>query len=136
MVLNFDADALWAFLAGRLPDLARAQGMVAIGLERGGRVVAVVVYEGVNAFHCWMHMAVEPGAFVGRDFIRAAFLYAFGVCKVRQVRGYVEASNREACEIDERLGFRRDVILQGAAKDGGDVIVYAMRREECRYLRG
>jgi RimJ/RimL family protein N-acetyltransferase len=134
MVLNYDADAVWAFLRRRMPGLARADDSVVFGLERDGKIVAAVVFEGINRFHLWMHMAVESGAFVGRDFIRCAFVYAFRVCDVQRVRGYVEASNLAARRIDERLGFREDAKLEGAAKDGGDVIVYAMRRSECRFL--
>ena len=134
MVLVFDIERVWGFLAMRMPDLARADGMVVFGLERRGAVVAAVVFEGINRYHCWMHMAVAPGQFVGREFIRTAFLYAFRACCVQTVRGYVEASNAAARNIDERLGFRVDALLSGAAKDGGDVIVYAMRRDECRFL--
>lgn len=134
MILTYNQPETWAFLARMLPSLARADGMVTIALERGGEVVAAVAYEGINHAHCWMHMAVERAEAVTRDFVRAAFAYPFLVCGVKMVRGYVEASNEAARSIDERLGFRKDAVLEGAAQDGGDVIVYAMRRSECRFL--
>jgi RimJ/RimL family protein N-acetyltransferase len=46
----------------------------------------------------------------------------------------VEASNLPARRFDEHLGFQQEAVLQGAASDGGDVILYVMRRENCRYL--
>lgn len=136
MILTYNRPETWVFLARVMPELARAERMATIALQRDETTVAAVAYEGINAHHCWMHMAVERAEAITRDFVRAAFAYPFLICKVERVRGYVEASNTAARSINERLGFRADVVLEGAAKDGGDVIVYAMRRGECRFLEG
>lgn len=135
MDLVYDFPPVWAFVHNRMPGLARADGMRAIGQATGGEVVAGAVFEGINRHHCWLHMAIKPGALVGRNFVAGVFLYAFDLLGCSRVRGYVEASNEASRSICERLGFSIDAKLEGAAQDGGDVIVYAMRRSECRFLR-
>ena len=110
-------------------------GMQGIGLERDGRLIAGVLYEGFNGVNCWMHVAAEPGAkWLNRAFLRACFGYPFLQLKLKRVSGYVEASNLAARKFDEHLGFKREAVLRGAASDGGDVFLYVMRREKCKYV--
>lgn len=110
-------------------------GMKGLGLEKDGELIAGVVYEGYNGTNVWMHVAAEPGArWMTRDYLRYCFYYPFVELGCKRVSGYVEASNTEARRFDEHLGFKREAVLEGAATDGGDVILYVMRREDCRYV--
>jgi RimJ/RimL family protein N-acetyltransferase len=109
-------------------------GMKGLGLERDGELVAGVLYEGFNHHNVWMHVAAEGKHWLNRDFLRYCFYYPFVELGVSRVSGYVEASNLAARRFDEHLGFRQEAVLQGAASDGGDVILYVMRRDDCRYL--
>lgn len=110
-------------------------GMKGLGLEKDGELIAGVVYEGYNGTNVWMHVAAEPGArWMTRDYLRYCFYYPFIELGCKRVSGYVEASNTEARRFDEHLGFKREAVLEGAATDGGDVILYVMRREDCRYV--
>ena len=43
--IEFDFDAVWAFVHRMLPGLARAEKMTAIGLRRHGELIAGVIYE-------------------------------------------------------------------------------------------
>lgn len=131
---EYDTARVMAFMRTLIPGLQVPADAVAMGLIRGGRLAAGVVFEGINSFNCWVHVAVKPGARVTRDALRAVFTYPFIVCGVRRVSGYVDESNSAARRFDEHLGFREETRLKGAAKDGGDVIVYVMWRHECRYL--
>lgn len=132
---EYDVPRVAAFMRQYLPGLKLAEGMTAIGLVRWGRLVAGVLYEGFNGRNIWMHVAAEPGGrWMVRDYLRACFAYPFKVCGVDRITGYVDASNGPARRFDERLGFREEARLAGAAADGGDVILYVMRRHECRFL--
>ncbi len=134
-VLEYDLEAVLPFMQQLIPGLARTEGMRAIGLRRDGELVAGVVYEGFNGQNVWMHVAAEPGArWLVRTFLRAAFVYPFLVCGVQRVSGYVNASNGSARRFNEHLGFKEEARLRGAAPDGGDVIVYVMWRQDCRFL--
>ena len=109
--------------------------MKSIGLERDGVLVAAVVYEGFNGANVWMHVAAQPGSrWMTREYLRYCFAYPFNEMGVKRISGYVSASNAQARRLDEHLGFKPEAVLHGAAPDGGDVILYAMWREDCRYL--
>lgn len=133
-MLVYDATVVVPFVLDRIEGLRYTEDMVGIGLERDNAIVAAVVYEGFNGRNVWMHSAVDFGGIhVTREFVRAAFVYPFEVCKVDRVSGYVNESNTAARRLDEHLGFREEARLKGAAPDGGDVIIYVMWREACRY---
>lgn len=134
-VLTFDFPRVAAFAQARIPSLALQQGMRAIGLERDGQVIAAAIYEGFNGANIWVHLAAVDGrSWLNRDFLRAGFAYPFKVCGVQTLWGWVEARNADARRFDEHVGFKQVACLPGAAGDGGDVLVYAMRRQECRFL--
>lgn len=117
--------------------LPESAGMKAIGLDRDGQLVAGVVYEGFNGANIWMHLAAEPGSrWMTRDYLRYCFQYPFNEMGVQRISGYVSASNAQAIRLNEHLGYQREAVLKGAAPDGGDVILYVMRRDDCRFLGG
>jgi len=109
-------------------------GSKGLGLEKDGELVAGVVYEGYNGVNVWMHVAIAPGERLTREYIRYCFHYPFIELGCRRVSGYVEANNEAARRFDEHIGFEQEAVLKGAATDGGDVILYVMRREDCRYV--
>ena len=109
-------------------------GMKALGLERNGELVAGVLYEGYNGVNVWMHVRAEPHRWFNYEFLRYCFTYPFEELGCARVSGFVEASNERARRFDERLGFEPEAVLKGAARDGGDVILYVMWRDKCRFL--
>jgi RimJ/RimL family protein N-acetyltransferase len=125
---------VFAFVRRHVP-VTMSAGMKGLGLERDGELVAGVLYEGYNRHNIWMHVAAEPGKkWMTRDYLRYCFYYPFVELGVARVSGYVEASNDAAVRFDTHLGFKPEAVLRGAASDGGDVIIFAMWREECRYV--
>lgn len=125
---------VWAFVREQGVSVPVVANMKALGLERNGELVAGVLYESFNGVNVWMHVAVAPGQKLTRKFIHYCFFYPFVALGCKRVSGYVEASNEKARRFDEHLGFRQEAVLKGAATDGGDVILYVMRREECKYV--
>jgi len=132
--LIIDAERCYQFLVEQGVTLARAADQQGIGLEKDGELVGGVLYEGFNGKNIWMHCA-GVGSWINRKILKAAFAYPFVQCNVQNVWGWVEASNHKARKLNEHLGFVAHTELQGAAKDGGPVIIYRMTREECRFLK-
>lgn len=132
---DYDLDLVLPFVQTLIPGLARSDGMRCIGLRKHGALVAAAIYEGFNGQNMWVHLAGLPGKrWMTRDFLRAGFAYPFNVCGVKRLSGYVLASNTAACRLNEHLGYRVEARLAGAAPDGGDVLIYVMRKEDCRYV--
>lgn len=116
-------------------DVQLYAGIKGIGLERDGELIAGVLYEGYNGKNVWMHVAAEPGGrWLTREFLRVCFAYPFIQLGCDRVSGAVENSNTAAKRFDEHLGFRPEAVLRGAAQDGGDVTLYVMWKDECRYV--
>ena len=109
----------------------------AIGLADQGGLVAGVVYNEYTVTNIFMHVAGEPGKrWMNRRFLAACFDYPFNRLNVNRVTGWVEASNTVARAFDENLGFVPEAQLEGAARDGGNVILYRMWKKDCRFLGG
>lgn len=126
---------VYAFVRQYLP-LQPVGGMKGIGLEKDGELVAGALYEGYNGHNVWAHLASAPGGqWLNRDFLRYGFHYPFNEMGVRRISGYVEARNTASRRLSEHAGFREEARLQGAASDGGDVILYVMWRDDCRFLK-
>lgn len=129
-----DPARVWAFVKQQVP-VNVVSGMKGLGLERDGELIAGVLYEGYNGVNVWMHVAADQTKrWLNRDYLRYCFQYPFDELGCKRVSGYVEASNADARRFDEHLGFKQEAVLTGAASDGGDVILYVMRREDCRYV--
>lgn len=125
---------VFAFVSEQVP-LNAVSGMQALGLEKEGRLIAGLVFEGFNGHNIWGHLAAAPGSrWMNRAFLHACFAYPFVQCGVARLSGYVNASNLAARRLDEHLGFEQEAVLHGAGSDGGDVIIYKMLRERCRYV--
>jgi RimJ/RimL family protein N-acetyltransferase len=134
-MLIFDFDPVFEFIQSAVGGLAKSSDMQAIGLARDGKLVAGAVYEGFNGVNMWVHVAGLPGrSWLNREFLKAGFRYPFIQCGVKRLSGYVNASNTDARRFDEHVGFKEEARLRGAAPDGGDVIIYVMRKEDCRFL--
>jgi RimJ/RimL family protein N-acetyltransferase len=131
---SYDLERVHAFVQARTP-INYVHGSQAIGLEKDGKLIAGVIYEAYNGVNVWMHVGAEPGAkWLTRGYLKAAFVYPFVQLGCKRVSGYVECWNMEARKFDEHLGFKQEALLRGIASDGGDAIVYVMRREDCRYV--
>lgn len=132
--LDYDAERVHAFVSALTP-INRVSGSQGIGLEKDGELIAGVVYEGFNGHNVWVHLAGSPGRrWMTRQFLHAGFAYPFLQLGCSRLSGYVEAWNLEARRLDEHFGYQQEAVLHGAASDGGDVILYVMRKEHCRFI--
>lgn len=129
-MLNYDTDAVYAFLRARIPGLLSTEGAVGIGWVRAGALVAGAVFEHYNGRTMWAHVAVDPP--LSRRFLHAFVAYAFDICRVQALRGYVLASNARLRALARRLGAAEEVVLAGAAPDGGDVVICTLWKGSLR----
>lgn len=105
-----------------------------IGLEQDGRLIVAVLYDDYMHRSIRMHVAAEsPRWLAHREFLHAAFGYPFHQLGCELVLGLVASDNERAIRADEWLGFRRHTVIPKACKTG-DLIVYTMYRDQCRFL--
>lgn len=111
-----------------------SEGNQAIGIERNGKLVVGVMYDGFTGSNISMHFRCDDPAATTRFFYRIAFDYPFNVCHVKRITGLVNTNNLKAQAINEKLGFTREAVLENYFPDG-DAIIYRMYRHDCRWLR-
>lgn len=135
----FARDQVGAYVAKRIgvKDVAYFGPYQAIGVEEDGAIIAGAVYCEYNGKNCWVHIAGEPGRhWLINEFLSYGFDYPFNQLKVNRLTGWVEASNEAALRLDLHLGYEIEATLKGAARDGGDVHIVRMFKDDCRYLKG
>lgn len=114
-----------------LPGESRSIGMV----NDDGSIVAGVLYDHYNGRSIAMHVAGEGGRWITRPLLRAAFAYPFRQLGVGKVLGFVDSTNAAARRLDEHLGFVLEATLRDAGPHG-DLLLYSMTAEQCRFLGG
>jgi hypothetical protein len=99
-----------------------------------GRILAGIWFENWNGANMMMHVASLPHSrWMTKELLWYTFYYPFIECGCKRVTGLVAETNTAAREFDERLGFHLEARLKDAAPEG-DLLVYAMFRDECRWL--
>lgn len=111
------------------PEVSFSIGRVVDKVLVGG-----VVYDHFNGRSVCMHCA-GYGAWLSRQFLGVVFDYAFNQLKVNKVLGLVDSENDKAKRLDEHLGFVCESVIPEAGKEG-DLMIYTMTRDQCRFLKG
>jgi len=107
---------------------------VCIGQEIDGNLVAVVGYCSFMPNACQMHIAaVDEVNWMSRDLLWAAFDYPFNKLGVKVILGQICGSNEDAIRLNRHLGFKVVAEIPNAHMDG-DLVIMAMKKEECRFL--
>ena len=104
-----------------------------IGQEIDGQVKAVVAFDNILDKSCMMHTASIVPNWISKDLLWACFDYPFNILKVKVILATVASTNKEALKIDRHLGFVDKAYIEDAHLDG-DLVILAMRRENCRWL--
>jgi RimJ/RimL family protein N-acetyltransferase len=132
--LIFDVDEVYEFLHTNGVPVTYSAGMQAIGRVIGDQLVGGILYEGYSTNNIFMHVAGIDGRWINKEILKAAFGYPFLQLPCKRVSAWVEDSNEKSKRLTEHIGFKREALLSGAARDGGDVIIYRMWKEECRFI--
>lgn len=128
------SERLLSWVAERIDTKKFYPGAVGIGLDVDGKLTAAVVYELYNEISVNMHIALEPGWNLSRGQIKIAFSYPFEQLECQRITGTIRADNFSAQRLAEKLGFVQEGRMRCACKDGTDMIVYGMLRDECRWI--
>lgn len=107
--------------------------MRAIGLEKGGELIAGTVYEDFNGASIVMHQRNAGPGSLTRAFVFDCFAYPFIQLGCTTVIGYTISDNAAAMRMNAHLGFEVTAVLEDA-HPAGDILIYTMRREACRFL--
>ena len=120
------------FVANRVGSERETDKFTAIGLGTDDKVVAGVVYSGFNGSQVLVAVAID-GKFITREFLWFIHFYAFKQLGVKRITACVEQTNTVSQQFVTRLGFKLESVMERAGRTG-DLLVYRLFPEECRYL--
>jgi RimJ/RimL family protein N-acetyltransferase len=105
-----------------------------IGWLKDGKLVAGVAYAEWNGPNVVCHIASEGSHWLTRPYLWAIFDYPFNQLGCKRITVCVGEGNEPSRRFVKHLGFNQEAELYGAHPTG-DLIIYGMFREECRFLR-
>lgn len=110
------------------------KGGKCIGLERGGEIIAGVLYDWHNGASIYTHIAIDPHHIIDRDFLWHIFYYPFVQLGCNVLIGLVAEGNTVSRRFVEHLGFTLHSTIP-QAHPTGSIFLYTMYREYCRWLK-
>jgi hypothetical protein len=134
LALSSDVDLIGPWVCDRLDFPYRPGSFSAIGKIANGKIVAGVLFQCWNGVNITEHIAAE-GNWADRTFLHAIFSYPFEYLGVKRITVSICESNKKSIALVEKMGFIIEARLRGATS-AGDLLIYRMFREECKYLRG
>lgn len=84
---------------------------------------------------CQIHVVNFNKKYTPRKLLFAVFDYAFNKAGVETLLGVVNSNNEDAMKYDQNLGFKEVYRLEGMHDDGGDLVLFAMKKADCRFIR-
>jgi RimJ/RimL family protein N-acetyltransferase len=132
--IESDPDAAFEFV-NRINPVNASSWQKGIVQRRDGEVIAACLFHEHNGSNLFMHIAGTPGTnWLTRDMLWNCFHYPFVQLGCKRVTGWIEADNVRSRRFAERTGWTNEARLEKAGRDGVDVIIYRMFREDCRYV--
>ena len=108
---------------------------VGIGWLRGGEIVAGVAYANWNGPNVECHIASDKSRkWLTRQYLWTIFDYPFNQLGVKRITVCVGEGNRDSTRFVEHLGFILEARLK-AAHPTGDLLIFCMKRQDCRFIR-
>jgi RimJ/RimL family protein N-acetyltransferase len=103
-------------------------------VNKDNEIEWVVGYTAFIGKTCQMHVVNLCGKPINRAFIHAAFDYPFNYCGIEKVLGVVNSNNVDAMRFDQKIGFKEVQRFEGLHDDGGDIVLFAMDKTDCRWI--
>ncbi len=133
------APIFYEWFEARMPELSapfdrNRTGVLA--LLQDHKILCVVVFADYSGHSVTLHIVAETGKqWMTRRFLFAVFDYAFRQLGVRRITVPVVATNTQSLRFVKHLGWKEEGRLRRGSKDGSDIVVFGMLKEECRFLR-
>lgn len=105
-----------------------------IGILKDGRIVCGVLFENCNGRSIQIHVALEPGQRMTREWLYVLFGYAFNQLGVSKIIGPIDSENKASLRFTRHIGFVDEAVIKDAGKHG-DLCILTMTRQQCRFLK-
>lgn len=97
-------------------------------------VSVAVAYNAFIGYTCCIHTVIQKPEHVTPAMVRETFRYPFEELGMKVLFALVDSDNQKAIDFDTKLGFKEVNRFKNAGLDG-DLILFAMTKEECPWLK-
>lgn len=127
-------EELVAWAQARIPDCRFRDDARAIGRQKNGEIVGVVVYDTFSTNQCFVHLASGARKWMSPEFAYHAMAFPFIQCGFPRISCIVSEANFLSLRFTRLFGWTEEGRLREAGPNGEDLVLFGMLRHECRYL--
>lgn len=133
MIIRAAPWAHFMWLVERAGCTASTEFKAIEAVDENGRIHGMVGFDGWTENSVVMNIALDnPASF--RHLLRPTFEYAFLQAKRGVALCMVRATNTRSARLCQKVGFREAYRVKDGICVGEDMILFEMRREECRWI--
>jgi RimJ/RimL family protein N-acetyltransferase len=108
---------------------------IGIGWRKNGQIVAGVAYANWNGVNVECHIASDGlKRWLTKQYLWTIFDYPFNQLGVNRITVCVGEGNTDSRRFVEHLGFIIEARLKGAHPTG-DILIFCMKRQDCRFIQ-
>lgn len=132
----YGADASVAkWVATFIPQFTPGPDARALGVIKGRKLVAGVVYENFTGFNITVSIAALPySRWADRQTLESLFAFPFIQLGCEAVTVTVAMTNLQSLNLSTKLGFEPQAFVKYAAPDGSPLVILQMYRDTCRWI--
>jgi len=104
-------------------------------VDENNEIEWVIGYTAFIGKTCQMHVVNLEGKSTPKGLLFGAFDYPFNYLGIEKVFGVVNSKNEKAIKYDQKLGFKEVQRFEGMHDDGGDIVLFAMDKADCKWIR-
>jgi hypothetical protein len=127
-------ETIGAWVAEQVGQKASWGDFYALGVRKGMRTTAGVVFNNFNGANATCHIAIKEFSKANVDLFRHVANYAFNVCKLKRITGMVPTNEPKTIAFDKHLGFEEEFVMKDGAP-GADMMILVLWPHNCRWLQ-
>jgi RimJ/RimL family protein N-acetyltransferase len=132
-IVYHDQKGMIAWAEDKIAHCKFREDARAIGHERDGKLIAVVVYDTFSTSSCFVHLAADGRKWNTPEFAMTVMAYPFRQCGFHRINCIVSATNRLSLIFTRHFGWKQEGVLREGGPEGEDMILFGMLRRECKY---
>lgn len=135
-VLFGDDEAVTEFVRARIPHMQNGFGpCTALGVVRGGHLVAGVVYYNYRGFEIHVGAAADRASWALPKTLTTLFFYPLEQLGCVRMTAITGRNNKRTRRFLKGLGFKEEGVHLLGLDGRTDAISYGMLKKDCRWLR-
>lgn len=123
-------DGLKAWIEQRVPEYKSGATTICVGIERQGKLVAAVAWDGWRGVSVEVTIAADSPRWATRQTVATLLAYPFGQLQCQRVTSFVRKGNKRARRLNEGLGFKLEGRLRDAGQNLETVLLYGITRKD------